>query len=64
MSLLIFDLNGRLVKTLLDRTLSPGNYEIMWDATNHAGQKVSAGIYYYTLEVGDYKETRKMTLLN
>jgi methionine-rich copper-binding protein CopC len=52
-----------LVKTLLDRTLSPGNYEIDWDATNNTGQKVSGGIYYYTLEVGDFKETRKMVLL-
>jgi len=62
-SLRIFDLSGRLVKTLLDRSLSPGNYEIDWDATNNTGQKVSGGIYYYTLEVGDFKETRKMVLL-
>lgn len=62
-SLQVFDLGGRLVKTLVNESLSPGYHTIIWDATNHDGKNVSAGIYYYTLEIGEFKESRKMTLL-
>jgi flagellar hook assembly protein FlgD len=47
----------------VNESLSPGYHTIIWDATNHDGKNVSAGIYYYTLEIGEFKESRKMTLL-
>ena len=59
----IYNLKGQRVKTLADETMNPGIHNILWDATNNGGQSVAAGVYYYTLEIGEFKETRKMTLL-
>jgi flagellar hook assembly protein FlgD len=54
---------GQLVRTLLDEEKQPGNYQIIWDGKDQKGNEVSSGIYFYQLKSGDYKETRKMTLL-
>ncbi len=59
----VFDLEGRIVKTLLDNKQSPGNKSISWDATNHLGNKVSSGIYFYRMETESFSETKKMVLL-
>jgi hypothetical protein len=59
----IFNILGQRVKTLLNRPLSPGHYSVNWDATDENGRKVSTGIYFYRLEVGDRNQTKKMMLL-
>lgn len=56
--LVIFDITGREVSIILDQRLEPGTYEIDWDATEY-----SSGIYFYTLQNGDFKETKKMILI-
>jgi len=61
--LAVYDLNGRLVKTLLDEVRSFGPNEIEWDGTNSFGHSVSTGVYFYRLTAGKFVETRKMTLL-
>jgi len=57
-SLKIFDIIGYEVTTLVNRTLQAGAYEIIYDASS-----LSSGIYFYTLIAGDYKETKRMTLI-
>ena len=57
-SLLIYDLPGREVATLVNEKLSPGTYEIEWDASNFA-----SGIYFYKLIAGDFVDTKKMVLM-
>jgi hypothetical protein len=59
----IFNILGQRVITLLNRPLSPGHYSVNWDATDENGNKVSTGIYFYRLEVGDRNQTKKMMLL-
>ena len=59
----IFDLKGRLVKTLIDEYQISGFKTIKWDATNKTGQQIAAGMYIYRIKAGNYSETKKMVLL-
>jgi len=61
--ILVYDMLGRQVKTLINKTQVPGYMSINWDATNDLGEPVSAGVYIYTIEAGTFRQTRKMILL-
>jgi photosystem II stability/assembly factor-like uncharacterized protein len=56
--LLIFDVLGREITTLVNEPLQPGTYEAEWDGTNY-----SSGLYFYKLITAEYSETRKMVLV-
>ncbi|MGH2574680.1 MAG: YCF48-related protein [Ignavibacteria bacterium] len=56
--LVIYDVLGREVVTLIDEQLRPGTYEVDFDGSNYP-----SGVYFYTLSAGDYSETKKMILL-
>jgi hypothetical protein len=61
--LTIYDSAGRVVRTFdLTNYQSPFN-QITWDGTNDNGEKVAAGIYFYRLNTGGGKATRKLTIL-
>jgi len=60
----IFDLQGRLVRSLRDGEQPPGQYEAAWDGRDDAGQKVASGIYPYRLQVSGETLTRKMVVIN
>jgi len=62
-SIYIYDLMGRRVKTLINNIMDPGYRTITWNATNDLGQPVSAGMYIYTIQVGDFRQTKKVVLL-
>jgi len=59
----IYDMLGRQVKTLINQTQDAGYRSVIWDATNDYGKPVSAGIYLYQIRVGPYTKTRKILLL-
>ena len=59
----IYDMLGRDVKTLINEYQDPGYRSIIWDATNDYGKPVSAGIYLYQIQAGEYMQTKKMVLL-
>jgi flagellar hook assembly protein FlgD len=59
----IYDLNGRLVKSLLDETKDAGNYSIIWDSKDNLGISVSAGSYFYQIQIGSYVQAKKMVLV-
>lgn len=59
-TLVVFDLLGREVKTLLDQKQSAGFHQVVWDGTNHQGQLLSSGVYFYRITAGDFVQTRKM----
>ena len=59
----VFDIRGRLVRTLCDRTLGAGEHSFTWNGTNFSGHSVSSGSYFYRLTVGDDVMTRRMILL-
>jgi hypothetical protein len=50
--LAVFDVRGRLVKSLLDAPLEPGRYDIPWDGLTQSGQRAPSGVYYYRLRIG------------
>ncbi|MDH4223819.1 MAG: T9SS type A sorting domain-containing protein, partial [candidate division Zixibacteria bacterium] len=62
-TLSIYNLLGQKVRTLLDEEKIPGNYRVVWDGKDQQSNKVSSGIYFYQLIVGNRIETRKMLLL-
>jgi hypothetical protein len=59
----IYDVGGRLVKTLVDRPMDGGLHTVVWDGTDNASHKVGSGVYWSQLKVGDYISTKKMILL-
>jgi hypothetical protein len=59
----IYDMLGRQVKTLINQTQDAGYRSVIWDATNDYGKPVSAGIYLYQIQAGEYMQTKKMVLL-
>jgi len=59
----IYDMLGREVKTLINQTQNAGYRSVQWNATNDYGKPVSAGIYLYQIQAGEYISTKKMVLL-
>jgi hypothetical protein len=62
-NLAIYDMTGRIVKNLVSSEQNTGYKSIQWNATNNVGQPVSAGLYLYTIQAGEFKQTKKMVLL-
>lgn len=62
-TLRVYDAGGRLVRTLLDREMSSGTYDIPWDGTDDSGQRVSSGIYFCRMTTTGFAGTRKMALI-
>jgi glucose/arabinose dehydrogenase len=56
--LVIYDVIGRIIKTLVEENQQPGVYEINFDAPD-----LPSGIYFYQLSAGDFRDTKKMILL-
>ncbi len=63
-SLKIFDITGRIVKTIADGEMQEGVQQIEWNATDEKGNVVDAGIYFLKLEIGNYSETKKLVIVN
>ncbi len=59
----LFDVAGRLVRTLVDGPEMPGRKEVRWDGRDERGASVASGVYYCRLEAAGFETTRKMTLL-
>ncbi len=59
----VYDTAGSLVATLVDERRDAGSHEVIWDGRDNAGRISSAGVYLYRLEVGDFIETKRMTLV-
>ena len=59
----IYDMMGRVVNALVNGSQTAGYKSVQWNATNNQGQPVSAGVYFYTIQIGEYRQTKKMILL-
>ncbi len=61
--LTIHNITGEVVTTLINREMPAGTYLTKWNGTNSFDQKVSSGIYFYNISVGDQNFTGKMNLI-
>ena len=59
----IYDMMGRIVKTLVNDRQTAGFKSVQWNATNDRNEPVSAGLYLYTIQAGEFRQTKKMLLL-
>jgi len=59
----IYNIEGQLVRKLIDGALTPGSYQLTWDGRNAIGKLVASGLYLYTLEVGNQISVKRMLLL-
>lgn len=59
----IYDSAGRLVRELLDGRLPSGGHSVSWDGRDGRARSVASGVYYYELDAGDHRRTRKMLRL-
>ena len=58
----VFDLSGRLVRTIFQGMQEAGPQEQVWRGRDKRGRDVSTGMYFYRLQAGDEVETRRMLL--
>jgi len=61
--LVIYDVNGRKVKTLVNGQQTAGPHEVVWDGTNDSGQQVASGVFWSKLTVNDWSSNKKMVVL-
>lgn len=61
--LMIHDASGRLVRTLIDGPLAAGDHGIAWDGTSENGERLTAGVYFYTLEAGSHRSSSRLALI-
>jgi hypothetical protein len=62
-TLRVFDVRGRVVRTLQDATLPQGRHALRWDGRNQSGQAVASGVYFVRMTAPGFAATRKVTLI-
>jgi len=63
LSLVVFDIRGQLVRTLVSGPREPGNHTVYWEGEDESGRKAPSGIYFYRMRVDGKAFTRKMVLI-
>ena len=66
--LTVYNILGETVRVLFDKEFQSGNYNVIWNADDQTGRKVSSGVYFYELKAvsdkgSDFNQIRKMVLL-
>ena len=59
----IYDILGNVINYVVNGNQKAGSKSVRWNATNNQGQPVSAGVYLYSIEAGEFRKTKKMILL-
>ena len=64
-SLRIFDVGGRLVRTLVDEIQEPAEaaFEMVWDGSNDQGQRVGSGVFFYRIDAPGFSAAKKLVIL-
>tara|TARA_B100001027_G_scaffold183741_1_gene135629 strand:- start:154 stop:591 length:438 start_codon:yes stop_codon:yes gene_type:complete len=59
----IYDMRGNVIRQLVNEVQNSGFKTVEWNSTNNQGKEVSAGVYLYSIEAGNFRQTKKMILL-
>ncbi len=62
-TLTVYDIQGRVVRTLVQGVLGAGEYDAAWDGRGDDGRTATPGVYFYRLQTPDYTSTRRMIRL-
>ncbi len=63
-TLVIYDMLGQRIRTLVSEPQTAGSYEVTWDARDDQGRATASGVYIYSLKSGSFNQTRSMTLIH
>jgi flagellar hook assembly protein FlgD len=59
----VYDLDGRLVRTLLNEQRGAGSHQVEWNGQDGSGQQVASGTYLFRVNSGTFESTHKMLLV-
>jgi hypothetical protein len=59
----VYDIMGRLVRTLVDQNMDAGAHRMMWNGRDNNGQTVSSGVYFYHIQADGFMATKKMVMM-
>jgi hypothetical protein len=62
-SLRIYDISGKLVKTLIDEEKDAGYHSVIWDGTGDDGASVNSGVYFYKIETDGHSDVKRCVML-
>lgn len=62
-SVKIYDVAGRLVRTLFSESQEPGYYRVFWNGKDDLGKAVTSGIYFHHLKAGEFTAMRKIAIM-
>ncbi|MFC1557668.1 FlgD immunoglobulin-like domain containing protein, partial [candidate division KSB1 bacterium] len=62
-SIRVYDILGREVKTLMSQRMPAGRHGVTWDGTNNFGQMVGSGVYIYRIQAGEFVDIKRMTFI-
>jgi hypothetical protein len=59
----IFDLQGRMIRCVVDQPYAAGRWSLQWDRRAGDGAAIHPGIYLYRIQAGQFRDQKKMVLL-
>ena len=62
-SIIIYDLMGREIKTLVKQVSAPGRYSVNWNGRNQWGKQIASGMYFYRMETPKFQSVKKLIFL-
>jgi len=62
-SIIIYDLMGREIKTLVKQVSAPGRYSVNWNGRNQFGKQIASGMYFYRMETPGFQSVKKLIFL-
>jgi hypothetical protein len=60
--IVVYDILGKEIKTLVEDYKAPGNYSILWDGTDSSGEIVSSGFYFYQMITQNFRKVKRLVL--